>query len=186
MTLPRPARGSEAGVTLIEMLVALALFALIGAAGFSVLDQILRVQAGTDGRLAHLASLQRAMHLTQLDFMQAAGGSLAFDGDAVAFRRAGASGEMSVRYALEDQALVRSLSGGLGRMAARQVLLTGVDALDWRFFSPATGWLDGWPPPASFRSPGNPAAVALDVTLSGSALSGHLRRVTILPSEARR
>ena len=40
----RPGAQSAAGVTLVEMLVALVLFALIAAAGFTVLDQVVRVQ----------------------------------------------------------------------------------------------------------------------------------------------
>ena len=51
---PPPDRGrqTDAGATLIEILVALAIFALIGTAGFSVLDQIVKVQDHTEARLA--------------------------------------------------------------------------------------------------------------------------------------
>jgi len=55
-----PIRDQEAGVTLIEMLVALSLFALVGIASFTTLDTILRVRERTDGRLEHLAQLDRA------------------------------------------------------------------------------------------------------------------------------
>ena len=41
-------------MTLVEMLVALALFALIGLAGFTMLDSVLRVQRHTEGRLEWL------------------------------------------------------------------------------------------------------------------------------------
>ena len=47
-------RDTEAGLTLVEVLVALALFSLIGLAGFTMLDNILRVQSGTQGRLERL------------------------------------------------------------------------------------------------------------------------------------
>ena len=83
-------RDREAGVTLTEVLVALVLFALIGGAGLAVLDQVLRVQARTDGRLERLAEVQRAMHLLTLDFMQATGGSL---GSATAPSRSGAAAD---------------------------------------------------------------------------------------------
>ncbi len=175
------ARDGTAGVTLVEVLVALALFALIGAAGFSVLDQMLRIQSGTEGRLADLAALQRAMHLTTRDFLQAEGGSLAFADGAVAFRRPGAGGEMAVSYALRDGELLRSLSG-LGTAPARQVLLTGVEALAWRFYTPGRGWVETWPPEPG-EAAGNPAAVSLELSLSGAALAGPLRRVAILPAE---
>lgn len=180
-------RDPTAGVTLIEVLVALALFALIGTAGFAVLDQVLRVQSGTEGRLDHLAELQRAMHLTTRDFMQAEGGSLTFTDGVLTFRRpgggAGGSDEIAVSYGLEDGTLVRSLSGSRSEAPARQALIGGVETLSWTFYAPGAGWVETWP--STPETPGNPAAVALDVTLGGAALSGHLRRVAILPAEPR-
>ena len=78
--------------TLVEVLVAPVLFALIGAAGFSVLDQVIRVQAATDGW--RLAEVQRAMHVVTQDFMQATGGSFAVADGKVSFRRTAGAGEM--------------------------------------------------------------------------------------------
>ena len=146
MRQPARGRGRQSGVTLVEVLVALVLFALIGAAGFSMLDQILRVQARTDGRLERLAEMQRAMHLITSDFMQAHGGSLAFADGAVTFRRGAAPTDAAVRYALDGTALTRSLARGFGEAPARQVLVTGVAGLAWRFYAPTTGWTTTWPP----------------------------------------
>lgn len=182
MTSSAPVNGShdrQAGVTLVEVLVALVLFALIGAAGFSVLDQILRVQARTEGRLDQLAQIQRMLHLVSTDFMQAAGGSLVFADDGVAIRR---SGGLAVRYGLEETVLVRQVSGGFGQAATRQALLSGASGITWRFFAPDLGWISEWPPTVD-RLPGNPAAVELEVTLAGPGLAGALRRVVILPAE---
>ena len=50
-------RDPTAGFSLVEVLVALAIFALIGVAGFSMLDQVLRTQRLTEGRLERLAEL---------------------------------------------------------------------------------------------------------------------------------
>jgi general secretion pathway protein J len=172
-------RTPNAGVTLVEALVALVIFALIGAAGLAVLDQILRVQTATEGRLQHLAAVQRTMHLVTQDFMQANGGSLRFTDGAVAFRRDAAGGGLVVRYGIEEATLVRRVAGGFGGPATRQELLDGVDAVAWRFYRPDLGWIDTWPPgPLGPRR--NPSAVALDVTLA----EGHLRRVALLPGEA--
>ena len=173
-------RDAQAGVTLVEVLVALVLLALIGAAGFSVLDQILRAQARTEGRLERLAEVQRGLHLFSTDLMQASGGSLAFAEDAVALRR---DGGLAVRYGLEGTALVRRVSGGLGRAPARQVLLSDATGIAWRFYAPDLGWVAEWPP-ATDRPPGNPAAIEFEVTLAGPGLAGVLRRVAILPAEA--
>jgi len=179
------ARGAEAGFTLIEVLVALVLFALIGAAGLAVLDQVLRVQRQTEGRLERLAGIQRAMHLVGTDFMQASGGSLSFADGAVALRRPGETGALALRYDLDGTTLRRSLSGPLSQSPAQQALLAGVSGLGWRFYAPQVGWVADWPPDED-EPPANPAAVALELTLEGPGLAGELRRVAILPSEAER
>lgn len=183
MRPPAPARDAAAGVTLIEILVAMALFAIIAAAGFTVLGQVVRVQDGTAGRLDRLAAMQRTMQLLTQDFMYASGASLTYSGGAVAFRRTAADGEMAVRYALEGSTLVRTVSGGLGGRPARQPLLAGVTGLGWAFLDGEGAWSPSWPAQPD-AEPGNPAAVALDLALAGPGLSGELRRIAVLPSEA--
>ena len=63
-------RDTEAGLTLIEVLVALALFSLIGLAGFTMLDNILRVQSGTQGRLERLGQIDRALVIFSRDLQE--------------------------------------------------------------------------------------------------------------------
>jgi general secretion pathway protein J len=169
-------------VTLVEMLVALLLFAIIGAAGFAVLDQVIRVQATTEGRLEQLAGMQRALHLVTQDFIQASGGSLAFADGGVAFRRSAGEAEIAVRYGLEGATLTRIVSGTPGGRPVRQAVLTGVGAVAWRFYAPGRGWVAEWPPDRA-QAPANPAAVAVELTLAGPGLSGSLRRIAILPAE---
>lgn len=159
---------------------ALALFALIGGAGFATLDQIIRAQAGTEGRLDRLAEIQRAAHLVTLDFLQAVSGSFTHADGAVAFRRSGTAGDFAVRYGLDDAKLIRRVSSTGADTA--QVLLTGADGLGWRFFVPGAGWRADWPPEGADPS-AMPAAVALEVTLSGGGLTGTLRRIAVLPAE---
>ncbi len=177
-----PGRNAAAGVTLVEMLVALVLFALIAAAGFTVLDQVVRVQTGTEGRLARLAEMQRTMQILTQDFMLASTASLSFSDGAVSFRRSAANGEMAVRYDLEDATLIRSVSGGLGARPARQALVSGVAALRWGFLDGDRKWNARWPanPLAPAR---NPVAVSLELELGGRGLAGVLRRIAILPAE---
>jgi general secretion pathway protein J len=170
-------RDREAGVTLVEVLVALVLFALIGGAGLAMLDQVLRVQARTEGRLERLAEVQRALHLLTLDFMQASGGSLGFSEGAVAFQRGDGP---AVRYGLDGVTLTRSVAGSAGEV--RQVVLSGVGAASWQFYAPEAGWIDSWPPDPA-KPAANPAAVSLTVSLDGPGLSGDLRRIALLPAE---
>lgn len=176
-------RGSEAGVTLVEVLVGLVMFALIGLAGFTVLDQVIRVQTRIDGRLDRLAEIQRTAYLVKLDFMQASRGSLSLSDGAVSLRRDAGAGEIAVRYGLEDGVLVRSISGGNGANA-RQRLLSGVEAIRWDFLDPQGVWVGDWPAAATRPAQDNPVAVSLDLALAGQGLSGELRRLVRLPAEA--
>lgn len=83
MTTPR---STTAGVTLIEMLVALAVSSLIGLASFVFLDSVTRTEAGVAGRLDRLKHQNRAFQLWALDVENAQ--SAALD-DALVLRVAG-------------------------------------------------------------------------------------------------
>lgn len=183
------ARQPEAGFTLIEVLVALALFALISAAGFAMLDQVLRTQNRTEGRLERLAEVQRAMFLMTDDFLQARGRSFTAEmgaaGPVIGLRRNAADlreGSVRLTYSLQDATLLRSVSRSAGPPIAQQPLLAGVTAAEWRFYDPQTGWVSDWPPVGQLPGTAapNPRAVELRVTLTdGKAL----RRVALLPRD---
>lgn len=188
-----PARCTTAGVTLVEVLVALVLFALIGVAGFGMLDQILRTQSVTERRLERLAVIQRGMYLMTTDFAQARSGSLTFQtgnqGAVVAVaRNATETGEGSIglTYRLEGATLLREVTTPAGRQVARQPVLDGVTGIDWQFYDSDLGWVDEWPPVRAItvlsQRPPNPKAVAAVISLDGAR---QLRRVAPLPSEPR-
>lgn len=195
-------RASDSGFTLVEVLIALVLFSMIGMAGFSLLNAMIGVEARTGERLARLAELQRAMHVLTLDFeQQVADRPIAVEGSTARLSRfAGAreGGIIVVEYALDDLSLSRSLSRP-GGTTQRQILLTGVEALRWEFFDASGGWREALPPvdvepepvlvtgatgiDIGIRKPANPHAVAAVITLSsaGGGLAGVLRRVVRLP-----
>ena len=185
----RPARSGEAGVTLVEVLVSLAIFAVIGVAGYAMLDLVLRSARLTEGRLAQLGQMERAMYLVGVDFAQAEGGSLLADGMMVSIHRRArdlGGGDITVGYGLAGTVLTRRLSDGQGAVLADQALLPGVTALGWQFLDSGPGWSGVWS--GVWPAPGqvalldgkvdNPRAVELTLTLTDGRI---LRRVAVLP-----
>lgn len=172
----------DAGFTLVEVLVSLALFALIATAGFATLGGILQVRARTESEVERLADLQRTMYLLTQDFGQIAPGPLRIGPGDIGFRRFGVGpvGETSVRYALTGGSLTRAL--GEGATARSQPLLAGVTDARLSFYTPALGWSPNWPPPSA-PAEARPAAVAVEFTLDPAAgrPSGSVRRVIELP-----
>lgn len=177
-------RTPDAGITLIEIMVSMAIFGLIGTAGFTMLDQTLRARTQTEGRLERLGALQRSMYLINLDFMQAEGHSLLAgpdeNGTLVALRRADGVGRLDLRYVLREGLLLREL--GTPPDTRVQTLLDGVDSAQMRYLAAGDAdWRDSWPPDVA--SPGavagNPQAVELTLVLAG--VDDSIRRVVILP-----
>ncbi|MGQ0566900.1 MAG: type II secretion system protein GspJ [Gemmobacter sp.] len=171
-----PGRDPAAGVTLVEMVVALAIFALIGSAGYAMLDQVLRTESRTSGRLERLGDLQRALFLVGQDFAQGQAHSVAQDGGGVTVGRDGAV----VRYHLAGNALRRDVADAAGASRAEQVLVADVQAVRWRFLDGRGAWVSGLPSPGAGR-PRNPQAVEMVLTLPGGQ---DVRRVAVLPAEA--
>jgi len=175
----------EAGFTLIELIISLALFALIAMAGLSLVEALLNIQQRTSARLDRLAELQRAMYVLDNDLTQVSAGPVTGDGTALSFNRplAAEDGQpVRIRYQLGAGTLLRGYRGR-GLPQGEQRVLSGVGSLRWSFYAPGTGWVDHWPPTPGLASRW-PAAVAADIALApGSAVSGSLRRVTLLPAQ---
>ena len=181
-----PARASQAGVTLVEVLVALVIFAIIGVAGYAMLELVARSERLTEGRLQRLGQMQRAMYLINQDFHLAEDRSVATDGSGVTLRRAvqdAAAGDFTLVYALSGDSLNRRMMDPQGDVLATQSLLTGVAAVDWHYLAAGSDWLATWPPDGATAPTGlppeNPRAVAMTLTLAdGKTLS----RVAVLPA----
>lgn len=172
----------EGGFTLIEIIISLALFALISMAGIALIDAVIRVEEGTAGRLDRIGQLQRAMFLMTRDLEQIAGGTLREVDEGVSFERQSASvleGNVPARYVLRGDTLIR----GIGDPAAPgQTIIGGVTEAEWSFFFPGRGWRSELPVDEAGRAE-QPSAVAVDIILDESGTpSGSLRRVVELPT----
>lgn len=176
---------NEAGFTLIELMISLALFGLLAMAGFALVDGVLGIQARTSGRLDRLADIQRAMFVLTSDLEQVGGGPVRGGGASLSFSRpmSAAGGlPVSIRYGLAGGVMGRTVTTPGGGPSGTQMLLPGVAALHFRFWSRADGWTDRWPP-TDDRFAEWPAAVEAVMTLPPSpAPGGALRRVVQLPA----
>lgn len=167
----------EAGFTLIELMISLGLFALIAAAGLTMVTGIINVQTRTESRLDRLAQLQRAMFAVTSDLDQVAAGPISGRGGEISFTRAapGAGGPATpVRYSVAGGALIRNVG------PLPQMVLPGVASAQWRFRD-SNGWVDRWPVRED-EADRWPRAVEVRMALAGpGGASGGLRRVIVLP-----
>jgi general secretion pathway protein J len=170
-------RRPDAGFTLIEVLVSLALFAMIAGAGLSVLDQILRTQSQTDGRLDRLADLQRMMHLVVRDMSEATPGTVQGDAATITLARNAAEGRVTVTYVLEEGRMTRAVTQNRGAVTT-QMLLADVAGLQWQYLDDNRAWLDAWPGTTN-PDAADLHAVAMVVSLPPG--EGDLRRIVAVP-----
>lgn len=171
--------GNEGGFTLIEMLIALMLFALISLAGVALIEAVIGAQRRTDNRLERLAALQRTSYLINSDLSQMAAGSLVGTDRGIRFGRhsAAAAGESDmVQYRLTGHDLVRSVG------ARPHTLLNAVAGLRVLYLEQGGGWRETWPPP-DVRDAA-PSAIDLSISLDAAAGApgGMLRRIVALPT----
>ena len=144
MTALRPRCDGQSGVTLVEMLVALAIFAFVGLAAFAMLDTLLRVQDQTDGRLTALAQLDRALLVLDRDLAQGRPETLTLADGVVAIGRGRGQG---FAYAVKDGVWQRSVTPAatMGSAAFAQALVPQVRGTATRALDPAGDWHDVWP-----------------------------------------
>ncbi len=182
---PRPVRG----FTLLEVLVSLAIFGLIAAAGVSVMAWATANQGVVRERMARLAEFQRARAVLRADLSQAAvrrtrRGDGSASRDAFTGRRPGEAGPLFafarhgwenpdgesraslqyVEYRLVDGRLERAARAALDGTVptAPQVLLSGIRGARVAY-RVRGAWNDGWPGGAAHL----PAAIELGLELDG-------------------
>lgn len=195
-------RAPMQGFTLLELLVAVAVFAVLAAMSYGGLTSVLETGEAARAQGERLKELQLAVAWLERDISQMVdrtsrdeyGDSRPAleiagpEGGLFAFTRAGRPNPLGdlrsslqrVSYGLQDEALVRAgwtmVDRAPGSRAARATLLRGVEALELRVLDAAGQWHETWPPLTAAQ--GLPAAVEITLRLEDL---GEIRRLFALP-----
>ena len=198
----RPVR-SAWGFTLVEMLVAVAIFAIASALAYGGLSALTRARSQLDAENERLGRLQFAIGLIERDLRSAAARgvrdaygaplpALVGSRDRIELSRHGQGSSLAqpraeierVGYRLEDAILRRDRYLVLDRLPNSlpvvDDLLDRVESLEWAYLAADGRELAQWPPPRAGDSP--PRAVLMTLRLTDY---GEIRRVLELPEEAR-
>jgi general secretion pathway protein J len=165
-------RTRAAGFTLLELLVALTIFAVLAVMAYGGLETVLDTRAQVEAKAAHLANLQVVYSRMEQDIQQTVARTIRDSyGDprpaliggtgqqpTLEFTRGGwtnPSGELRstlqrVAYGLEKNQLVRLswmvLDRAQDSKPYKQVMLDGVNEFRVRFWVGQNAWRDAWPP----------------------------------------
>ena len=160
----------ESGFTLLEVLLAIGITAMIGLGSWQILNSAIRASESTQVRLQELNTLQKTMLILSRDLRQIVARSIRDEyGDyqpalttknefyAVEFSRNGWRNPMDdprsniqrVAYELTDNKLVRHYWNVLDRSqdteSISRELISGVIAISFSFMKVEGGWEDQWP-----------------------------------------
>lgn len=157
------ARTGDAGLSLVEVLVSLAIFAVIGVAGLAILNTVARTGEMTEGRLERLAEIDRAFLIIRRDLAQIAPSEITLDGDVLAFQRLSADSRVALTFRVEDTTLTRRV-GNADTGPVDQKLLPRTTSAQWRLLDGSQDWHTLWPP-TDDGATGRPQAVELTLEL---------------------
>jgi general secretion pathway protein J len=186
------------GFTLLELLVALAIFSLIAVMAYGGLETVLKQQAGTEENAESLAELQKTYLVIQRDIEQAVPRAIRDEfGDEQApligttlfqLTRGGWNNPANqprstlqrVGYSLEDRQLIRYAWRVLDRAQdsapTRQPLAADIESMQVRYLDEAGNWQEQWPP---LQAGSNPLANPTDFPRAVEMTLEHARFGTL-------
>jgi len=198
MTLCRP-RPGQGGFTLLELLVALAIFSLIAVMAYGGLETVLNQQAQTEANAESLAGLQKTYLVVQRDIEQAVPRAIRDEfGDEQAplvgttlfqLTRGGWNNPVDqprstlqrVGYSLEERQLIRYawivLDRAQDSKPVRQPLIDDIASMAVRYLDNAGNWQEQWPPEQTGQ---NPPPTALDLPRAIEITLEHARFGTLV------
>lgn len=173
----------QSGFTLLELVIAMAIFALLGLASWGLFDAVVRVQQGTDAHEREFRRLQRAVAMIERDVLHVTPHSVVLSQGVLHVQRSHwrnpldqpRSERQTLTYRIDNGALWRDSQSDPGSAPQRQRLLGDVHALGWRLFDPQSGWRSDWPVGERLNT-----ATALELQLSVGRFQS-IRRVLLLP-----
>lgn len=169
----------QAGFTLIELVIAIAIFALLGLASWTLFDGVVRTQQGTMTHERELRSLQRAVAVIERDLLHVTEQPIVLGQTQLQLQRSNwrnpldqsRSERQALTYRLDSGVLWRESRGEGTLVVQRQMLLDDVRHLSWRLFDDQAGWLGD----QSVKAP-----LALEVQVTAGRFEA-IRRVLLLP-----
>lgn len=193
----------HSGFTLIEVVIALAVFAIVGTMAFSGLNVTLNQQVRLAERSDEIKELQLALKYLERDLNQVArrpirdqfgDQQLAFTANAdflVSFTFSGwrnpaglsRSNLQRISYEVRDEEFIRHswnrLDGVILENARSTPLLDGIEEIEWLFLNEQNNWINQWPP---INAQGSDVTLPLAVSVSLTIDSwGEITRVFPLP-----